>query len=96
MYPTPFSSVKNPVCVDQRWHLAIPDVGKMAEGIRRYWSTYFYHPPYRSLKNILQVKGMEEWAQLTRRQVIRRLKFGKHNLDDMINEYERFADRWNR
>ena len=87
MYPTPFHPINTPVCMDMDWHYHIPNNVDMSEGIRRYWSTYFYsHSGY--LRHIFKVRTLDEWSRLTRRQVICRLKHGKRHLNKFINGFQ--------
>ena len=94
VYCNPFRGTRLPICIDNRWHYRIPNAVDMSEAIARYWSTYFWHTDL--IGSVFQVETHADWSKLNKRQVIRRLKYSRLDLEDLINTFKRITGSLNR
>ncbi len=84
VYPTPFYGASQYVCIDQHWHFGVPKNAKLEEAIRRFWSTNFWEPGSR-LREVLGVDTLKEWSKLTTEDVLKRLRYSRHSIEEMVN-----------
>jgi len=62
---------------------------KCRKSLQDNWGTDFWEPGHNTLSQYLKVDTLKEWAKLSRKKVIRRLKYGERTLDFVVERFRK-------